>query len=107
MDYATHNEQTELSINGTCLQGYVVTDYVTLLELFGRPMPGDGWKTDAEWIVKFNDGTLATLYNWKNGHAYNGDDECFDLRYIKEWNIGGTSRRSAELIQQLINKKRR
>lgn len=86
MIFATHNEKA-ISIDGTCLKGYVSADINRLYATFGKPMPGDGYKTDVEWVIEFADGLVATIYNWKNGPAYLGPDA--NLKYITEWNIGG------------------
>lgn len=104
MTFITHEKDPELSISGTCLQGYVIAPYHKILELFGRPMEGDGYKTDVEWIVRFEDGLIATIYNWKNGPAYCGDGMSVSL--IDEWNIGGTSKDAVERITQLIESAR-
>ena len=88
LDFETHNE-TEVRTNGTCLQGYINAHYYDLLEKFGEPSThGDGYKTDAEWLVEFEDGTVATVYNWKNGFNYCGTDGT-PVEYITEWNVGG------------------
>ena len=47
-------------------------------------MNEDG-KTDWQWIIRAEDGTVATVYNWKNGPNSGG----FKADCIAEWNIGG------------------
>ena len=68
-------EATE-NIYGTSLQGYIKASYEQLLKAFGPPNPNlcDNYKTDVEWAFEFADGTVATLYNWKNGKNYLGDE---------------------------------
>lgn len=85
---------TQDQINGTHLQGYITADYDELTAVFGEPTSdGDGYKVDAEWDLVFADGTVATIYNWKNGHNYLGEEglppEC-----ITRWHIGGHSSRN-------------
>ena len=76
-------------INGTCLQGYINTSYRDLVECFGEPhCDGDGYKVDAEWMLRFEDGTVATIYNWKDGKNYCGEDGLA-VEDITEWHIGG------------------
>ena len=59
--------------NGTSLMGYVDADYKVLKKLFGKPLEGDGYKVDAEWVVSFDNGrNIATIYNYKDGKNYNG-----------------------------------
>lgn len=104
MTFITHEQDPSISIAGTCLQGYAMTEYYRIVELFGRPKNGDGYKTDVEWVIRFEDGLVATIYNWKNGPAYCGDD--FKVEYINEWNIGGSSEEAVKRITKLINPSR-
>lgn len=96
MNFKTHNQQA-INTGGTHLQGYVQANYKDLVAAFGKPMDGDGIKVDAEWNIQFDDGTIATIYNWKNGLAYMSD-LGLDTERITDWNIGGASPRSAELV---------
>jgi len=66
-----------IEANGTHLQGNVGATYQELVEVFGEPIryDSDGTthmnnKTDAEWRISFEDGTIATIYNYKNGLNY-------------------------------------
>ncbi len=95
-------EATE-NIGGTSLQGYIKASYEQLLQTFGEPNPKlcDNYKTDVEWAFKFADGTVATLYNWKNGKNYNGDDGL-ELNHIYEWNVGGFNEKAvSKLLEKL------
>ena len=87
--FETHNE-TEVRVAGTCLQGYINATYQELIDVFGKPTKSDGYKVDAEWLIEFEDGTVATVYNWKNGPNYCGA-EGTPVEYITEWNVGGNS----------------
>ena len=91
-------------ITGTHLQGHISTTYENIVSVLGKQHHnGDDYKTDAEWSIKFEDGTIATLYNWKNGKNYCGDEGC-ELEDIIEWNIGGHSPRAVDLLTNLLNK---
>ena len=95
-------EATE-NVYGTSLQGYIKASYEQLLKAFGPPNPNlcDNYKTDVEWAFEFADGTIATLYNWKNGKNYNGDDGL-ELNHIYEWNVGGKSEKAvSRLLEKL------
>ena len=82
--------------NGTSLQGYVNTTYATLVALFGNPM-GPGDKTTAEWILEFNDGTVATVYDWKEL------DTPMDMY---RWHVGGKhGTMVAALVQEALDGK--
>lgn len=73
---------TNADANGTSLQGYVTAYYHELVELFGQP-EGPGDKVTAEWCLEFEDGTVATIYDWKEYETPMG-------RY--NWHVGGTSK---------------
>ena len=86
--FETHND-TEVGTDRTYLQGYVDAYYPDLLEKFGPPKTnGECYKTDAQWALEFADGTVATVYNWKNGINYCGADGT-PVEDITEWHIGG------------------
>lgn len=83
------NKGQSTDANGTYLLGTVETTYQKLVELFGTPSPGgDGYKTDAEWIIRFEDGKIATIYNYKSGRNYLGDDGT-PTEEITDWHVGG------------------
>ena len=96
-------EKTTMT-GGTYLQGYVKATYEQLLKAFGSPHMDqcDNYKTDVEWAFKFSDGTIATLYNWKNGKNYLGEAEGLELDDIYEWHVGGFSEKAvAKLLEKL------
>jgi hypothetical protein len=83
-------------VNMTSLQGYIQTSYADLVGCFGEPTcDGDGYKVDAEWIVTFADGVVATIYNYKTGRNYCGE-EGQDVEDITQWHIGGHPGTDAE-----------
>lgn len=79
-----------VDINGTSLMGEITCSYQKLCKIFGHPEHSDGYKTDAEWAIKFDDGTVASIYNWKDGKNYNGNDGL-NVEDISNWHIGGHS----------------
>ena len=98
MQFITHNHDASIQFQGTCLQGELTASYKELVGLFGKPFDGDGYKTDAEWTLLFEDGTAATVYNYKNGKNYCGDDGL-PVQQITEWHIGGRSRQAVDHVQ--------
>lgn len=92
LKFITHNDDDLIEIGGTCYQGTISANYIDLEDVFGDPLEGDNYKTDAEWVVKFTYGdqeVVATIYNWKNGKSYCGDEDGLDVTDICEWNVGG------------------
>ena len=90
MDY-TRAEET----SGTYLQGYITTTRDELTRAFGEPI----WECDytekvtIEWGVLFEDGTLATIYDWKRYEERElGQEEEY------AYHIGGLSPRAVELV---------
>jgi hypothetical protein len=78
---------------GTSFQGDMRVSYSRLVEVFGEPhSDGGGYKVDAEWCLRFEDGVIATIYNYKNGPNYN--DGVGSVEDIKVWHIGGKSSRA-------------
>ena len=92
------------NVGGTFLRGYIKASYEQLVKTFGEPHDpdGDNYKTDVEWAFEFADGTIATLYNWKNGKNYLGEAEGLELNDIYEWHVGGFSEKAvAKLLEKL------
>ena len=91
MKFITHNEDDLISVNGTHGLGQIHATYAQLVSTFGEPLKEgfDDYKSDAEWLVQFEDGTVATIYNWKNGKNYCGSEEGIPTQDIDDWHIGG------------------
>jgi len=100
MNYKTHND-TNVNAGGTSLVGEITASYAKLTETFGEPMEGDGYKTDAEWEIKFEDGSIATIYNWKDGKNYCGHSGLKTVN-IRDWHIGGFSSGVVNYIKQAL-----
>jgi len=84
--------------NGTHLQGYVTTDYNTLVDVFGEPDRRNGDKVTAEWCLEFEDGTLATVYDWK----------MYETPYGQyQWHIGGHNSDAVLHVQNTLVRARR
>jgi hypothetical protein len=87
---------------GTCLLGEIRMPYARLVELFGEPNKGDGYKTDAEWTLTIEGDHIATIYNWKDGPAYNGTAGT-PVEKIDHWHVGGKRREALWLIQEMTD----
>lgn len=94
--FQTLTEDT--SPNG-CLQGYFTTTRREIEEVFGEPtVISDGWdKITVEWVIQFEDGTYASIYDYKR---YEEGTPKMDEIY--EWHIGGKNFRAAELISEAM-----
>jgi hypothetical protein len=75
--------------SGTSLKGFLPpTTYARLVEVFGQPDYFGGDKVDAEWVLTFADGIVATIYNYKDGRAYNGPSAP-PVEDLTDWHVGG------------------
>lgn len=82
--------------NGSCLRGVINASFQEVVDAFGLPLPGDGEKVKAEWIVCFDLGhetVIATIYDWKRDES--PESNC-------TWNIGGFDMRCVELVEDAI-----
>lgn len=104
MKYKTHNE-TNIDTNMSHLQGYIKADYEELVQAFSsqRVNGFDDYKIDAEWHILFEDGTVVTVYNWKNGRNYMGS-QGMDVEDMVEWNVGGFSKIALFRLAEVLNK---
>ena len=94
---------SSISVNGSCLQGYLEAKYERLVELFGEPnSESDGYKTDVEWAGTINNNTF-TIYNWKNGKNYRGE-HGLDVKNIISWNVGGYNQQVVMDLNAIIKK---
>jgi len=83
----------DADVNMTCLQGYISAKYDQLVKVFGEP-DGGGDKTTVEWALKFEDGTIATIYDWK---------EYSTPMYEYDWHIGGHNKKAVARVRQALN----
>jgi hypothetical protein len=90
-----------VNTNMCCLVGTAEASYDRIVEAFGAPTydepSGDG-KVDIEWNIEFDDGTVATIYNWKDF------DGGFRARESSSytWHIGGRSQTSKLLVAEVL-----
>jgi hypothetical protein len=91
----TFENSPKVSINGTCLQGYIETTYDELVKVFGKPTElGGCYKVTVEWTLQFSDGTVASIYDWKLSETPMG---------TYRWHIGGKSQHAVNLVHQVHN----
>jgi len=97
-----HIKADESLLNGTSLQGHAHTTYSKLVDTFGLPhSDGDGYKVDAEWVLLFSDGTVATIYNYKDGKNYEGENGLA-VEDITDWHIGGNDWKAGQRVMSAL-----
>jgi len=88
----------ETGKRGTCYQATIEASYKDLVETWGEPSKGDGYKTEAEWVIRLpNSGKVITIYNYKNSRSWGA--EYPDVTEVTEWHVGG---HSADVVDRLL-----
>tara|TARA_B100000519_G_C14012167_1_gene329281 strand:+ start:184 stop:561 length:378 start_codon:yes stop_codon:yes gene_type:complete len=105
------SQNNHIGTNGTFNQGDIVIEYDKLVEVLGEPLEGHDLKTQCEWVIEFNPKNsprqIATIYDWKLGKQYLGD-EGTDKENIKYWHVGGHDKIVVDYLEFLfmpLNKK--
>ena len=89
------------NVNGTSLRGHITASRKKLIDIFGEPclfQPSTNSfdKVQIEWCLQFGDGTIATIYDWKQyGNIPSEDEEV-------QWNIGGRSMDAMDQIKDAL-----
>jgi hypothetical protein len=92
-------------IYGTYLQGYITCSYDDLVTVFGKQhTKGDCYKTSCEWAFEFEDGTIATIYDWKQNVNYCGKKDGIHYSEVIDWNVGGNRIKAVEYINNHIDR---
>jgi hypothetical protein len=80
--------------DGTSLQGYITTNIQNLKKVLGDPTyEGNDDKVTCEWVIKFADDTVATVYDWKERSTPQGE---------YDWHIGGHDKIAVAAIRKLF-----
>lgn len=86
-------------IDGTSYRGIMKAYYHELVEVFGEPCHGPNQKlfdkVTCEWDLQFEDGTIATIYDWKEPETPFGE---------YEWHIGGKSFNAVERVFEAMGR---
>lgn len=81
-----------VDINGSHLQGYIEISYANSVCVLGEPEMMDD-KVQVQWDLKFSDGTIVSIYDWKS--TQNPTDITF-------WHIGGYSEEAVRKVRSLF-----
>jgi len=100
--FKTHNDGIDIDIIGSGLLDRMILPYNILVKTFGEPGKGNNYSTDAEWKIKFEDGRVVSIYNYKNGKTYL-EDKGTSTKEITTWNIGGKNKSVVKDIVEIIN----
>ena len=86
----------EVHTYGTHLVGKVETQYDTLVRVFGEPTMAGGIdeKSWCQWSLEFEDGTVATIYDWK--------EDMLPLE-LYDWHVGGRDQEALTLVLDTLH----
>jgi len=94
-------KRTTKSASGTSLKTHITVSYPKLIELFGQPDEGCGYKVSGEFTFEASNGELVTLYDWKSTSLYDGlsqSPQQLRERTSVELNIGGNNAITAQIF---------
>ena len=83
----------DIKIDRSSYVGQIEISYFDLVSIFGEPKQSRE-KTSAIWDIEFDDGIVASIYDWKPGK--NDTPETNTI-----WNIGGFHNSKERLIKFL------
>lgn len=99
MSFHTHNDR-EVPIDGTFLVGSIQAQRRHLVAAFGEPIAeGDESRINFEWRLQFDDGLVATIYDWKVAPS--------ELDDVVIWRIGGRSVHAIARVHEAFRSARR
>ena len=78
--FTTHNQNPEIDAYMTFKVGEATLPFTALQKCLGEPIRHLHDKVKAEWLIQFDDGEVATVYDWKEPHAPQNNEH---------WCIGG------------------
>ena len=98
----------EADVRHTGLVGYLETTFEEIVDAIGEPRRYDerGAKVDAQWVLKVEGrpDPVLTIYNYKDGRNYLGD-EGLAVERITEWHLGGRGAASLEIARALFGER--
>lgn len=85
------------SKDGSSYQGTIEASFGDISFFWGKPYEGDGFKTEAEWVIRPTANSIIRIYNYKNSRSY--ADRFPQIMDVREWHIGG---HSPDVVDRLI-----
>ena len=94
-------------ITGSYYMGLIGGDenpltYTRLCELFGSPMSGRDNKSSCNWVLEFEDGLIATIYDYKLSKKYLGENGL-SVNDMKLWHVGGHDEVVFNRVQKILD----
>ncbi len=83
------------AMRGTMRQGSLTAPYSHLVDLFGEPLPGDGRKTNVQWIIETEEG-VSTIYD------YSIDEHTMPVEDVTDWHVGGKDETAYRTVIHIV-----
>jgi hypothetical protein len=80
--------------------GTINASHRELVDAFGKPQPGDGYKIEAAWQVELIPGCFVEISNYKTSRSY--DSKNPTIKRLREWNIHGTDSDAIEWVKGML-----
>ena len=93
INIATFTKATAQETFDTCLRGTLKASFADIVKVFGEPHSLGSFdeKTRVGWRIRFDDDTVATIYDYKNETP---------IEKLTYWSIGGFSDKAIDKIQE-------
>lgn len=91
--------------SGEMFLGLVKASYKEMVEAFGKPEKGDGYKTEVEWNVKLDTLCKVTIYNYKNSKSY--DSKNPSIKNVTSWCVNGHDSDAIEWVKGALGQETR
>ena len=82
------------------LLGAINASYDDLVAAFGKPIEGDGYKTEVVWAVDLTTEISVQIYNYKNSRTY--DKANPRIQDVNEWSVDGTQSDAIEWVRGML-----
>ena len=89
--------QDKMMRSGGSYMAAIEASYQDLVDFFGEPAAGDGFKTEAEWRVIIAGDQSVKIYNYKSSKSYNPKNPV--IEDVTTWHIGG---KNPLLVDKLV-----
>ena len=94
---ATKKQHEKVMRGGGGYMAAFEASYDDLVNVWGEPTEGDGYKTEAEWRILLPKDQVVKVYNYKSSKSYSANYP--DIKAVTRWHIGGKNR---DLVDKII-----
>jgi hypothetical protein len=94
MDFRTHNDEPTMQHDWpSMLQSTIQASLAELAFAFGAPVSRPGPSVTTEWLIRFEDQAVASVYDWKDPARYATTEP-------RSWHVASRTREVAERVHE-------